>query len=78
MAFITLLAITWYTACSYASERSTGSVTIVLFMQSISEVGIQSIAVSQATSSLELGLHLRDIRNDRISQAELLIASSTR
>ena len=73
MAFITILSILLYTAMSYASEKNSLSTIFVLSMQSISETGIQTIAVSQATSALELGLYLRDLRND---QTEPLMVDS--
>ena len=47
-------------------------------MQAIAEVGIQIIAVSQVSSALELGFYLEDIRNDRSTQARILIANPGR
>ena len=45
-ALITILTIIFYTACSYSSERSSSLMNLVLAMAIISEVGIQSIAIS--------------------------------
>ena len=39
--------------------------SFVLATQSIAEIGIQIIAISQACTALELDLHLRDIRKSR-------------
>ena len=47
-------------------------------MAGLSEVGIQSIAISQASSAMELGLYLRDIRNDNKTQSEPLMSSPGR
>ena len=77
-SFITILTIIFYTACSYSSERSSNLMNIILAMAIISEVGIQSIAISQASSAMELGHSLRDIRNDTKTQAESLMASPGR
>ena len=46
-------------------EKYPNQLSAVIATQSISEVGIQVIAVSQACSSLELDLHLQDVKEGR-------------
>ena len=43
-------------------SRHPNQISIVIATQSFAEVGIQIIAVSQACSSLELDLHLQDVK----------------
>ena len=57
-AFVTLLAIMAYSAFSFRSQSTTLLLTFVFAMQAVSELGIQVIAVSQASSALELCLYL--------------------
>ena len=77
-AFITLLAILLFSSCSYTSERTSHLTSFVLAMAALSEVGIQCIAISQASSAMELGLYLRDIRNDNKTQSGPLMSSPGR
>ena len=77
-AFITLLAILLFSSCSYTSERNSHLTNFVLAMAALSEVGIQCIAISQASSAMELGLYLRDIRNENKTQSEPLMSSPGR
>ena len=77
-SFITIFAIISVTAISYTSERNSHTLNFVLLMAALSEVGIQIIAISQASSAMELGLYLRDIRNDTKTQIDTLMASPGR
>ena len=74
-SLITIFAILSYTAISYTSEKDSHTLNFVLLMAALAEVGIQIIAISQASSAMELGLYLRDIRNDTKTQVDTRMAS---